>query len=263
MQFFKRAALLLSGLAASMMSNKPGQAQEASWITFFREDSPTGWIITVDQTTTSGQRGEPKHCARLTYTFSPGQLAKNGFPKVEPSQRYYELEDRICTQLTSIDCKTVATKVGQGKRHVWFCANGDTLTTEAAKQSKQFLEFQTTVSPTAFAELRSLHPTAIEAGIAQDELVLDSLKKNGDIFERQREIRFWFYGVTASTEKSIVDQLEQQGYRIEETAGDKIVFSRVGAIDLREINDETRKLHGLCAELGCNYDGWETAVIRN
>ncbi len=263
MQFFKRAALLLSGLAASMTANKPSQAQDASWITFYREDAPSGWIITVDQTTTSGQRGELKHCARLTYTFSPSQLAKNGFPKVEPSQRYYELEDRICAQLTNIDCKTVDTKVGQGKRHVWFCASEDTLSMGATKEAKQFSEFQTVVSPASFAELLGLHPTGIEAGIAQDELVLESLRKNGDIFERQREIRFWFYDVTSSTQKSVVDQLERQGYRIEETADDKIVFSRVGKIDLQEINDETRRLHGLCAEFACSYDGWETKVIRD
>ena len=262
MLFFKRAALLISGIVAGMMSSNTSQALEESWMTFFREDPHGGWIITLDQTTTSGQRGELGHCARLTYTFGPSQLAENGFPKTEPSQRYYELEDRICAKLSNISCRSIASKVGQGKRYVWFCANNGSLVDGAAKVTESFKEFQTTVETAPFAELRGLHPTNMEAQIAQNELLLKSLEEEGDIFQRPRKVMHWIYGATAATKKDISTQLKKLGYTIEETEGDKIVFSRIGRIDRHEFNDETRKLNILCADFGCMYDGWETAVVR-
>lgn len=262
MQFFKRAALLLSDLAAGMAPNKTSQAQEESWTGFFREDTPSGWLVTIEQTTTHGQRGEPKYCAKLGYTFSPNQRSGNGFPKPEVIPKYNELEDKICDELRSIDCRAIATKVGQDKRYAWYCANESNLVPEIAKVAKRFTAFHIDIKSATFAELQSLNPTTQESQIAQNAKLLNSLREVGDIAEQPRKIMHWIYGATPMTAEDIARQLEKLDYTIEETEDDKIVFSRVGRIDLSEFNDETRKLNGLCASLRCRYDGWETAVVR-
>jgi len=262
MQFFKRAALLLSGLAASITSSNSTQAQEENWTGFFREDTPSGWLITIEQTTTYGQRGEPKYCAKLDYTFSPNQRSGNGFPNPEVIPMYNELEDKICDELKNIDCRAIATKIGQDKRYAWFCSNEGNLPAEVSRVAKRFTEFQIDVKSATFAELQSLNPTTQEAQIAQNGKLLNSLQENGDLAERPRKIMHWIYGATSLTAENIAKQLETLGYIIEETEGDKIVFSRVGRIDRNEFDNETRKLNGFCAGFGCMYDGWETAVVR-
>ena len=102
----------------------------------------------------------------------------------------------------------------------------------------------------------------METQLAQNNVLLNKLGESGDIANRPRKITHWIFGVDQSKSKLLVAQLKHRGYIIHMIEADKIAFYRVGTAALAEFDNETRAINGLCRELGCLYDGWETELVR-
>jgi len=101
----------------------------------------------------------------------------------------------------------------------------------------------------------------------KNEPVRAGLRENGDNCEVPRPIEHYAYFPTREGQAGYRDFLTSRGYQIDREEADAddegrsaIVFSQVQAPVA--IDQETALLEDQAAELGGEYDGWVTDVIR-
>lgn len=232
------------------------------WITFYREAHPTGFVISVNQSISSG-RMVPKHknCHEIRFQFGQTQLADNGMPNEEAQAIFYEVEDGLTQLIEPGEGAFVARRTGQKMRSLWLCGSN-----VAAREVQIAVTSIWTISvamlPSSLADIQALHPTQLEGHLARDEDVLHSLAQQGDDHAIPRKIDYFIYGVTNANRVAIETRLRDLGFQLEQGQPDSILFSRVSAIELDTIRHDTRMLIQLSADLGCEYDGWGTTVER-
>jgi regulator of RNase E activity RraB len=242
---------------ASAMSDDDG-----NWIIFFREAEPSGFVITVNQAVSSGSRA-PQHaaCHELRFRFAPDQRAERGMPNAGAQQLYYAVEDELDGILSNGVGEVVARRTGQNMRSVWFCARDG-----AGVKAHALIRTDRTISidlrPVLLAEITALHPTPLEGHLARDNDVVYSLAQNGDDHSIARKIDHLIYDT--DNHGAIEARLRKLGFAIEpDRRSDAILFFRVSPIDIDAIQNDTRLLMNLCAEFGCDYDGWGAPVMTS
>ena len=232
------------------------------WITFYREADPTGYVISVNQSVSSGRKVlKHKNCYEIRLQFGPTQLADNGMPNQEGQTISHQIEDGLSQLIEPGEGEFVARRTGQEKRSLWLCGSN-----VAAREIRIAVASTRTISvallPSSLSDVQALHPTELEGHLARDEDVLYSLAQQGDDHAVPRKIDYFMHGITNSNRAAIEARLRDLGFRLEEGQPDSILFSRVSTIKLDTIQRDTRMLIQLSADLGCEYDGWGTTVMR-
>ena len=231
-----------------------------SWIIYFREAEPSGFVTTVNQAITARHRA-PLHaaCHEIRFLFAPDQRAERGMPNAEAQRLFYALEDKLDGLLSNSVGEVVARRTGQNMRSVWFCArDGAGLKVRALIQATQTISID--MRSARLADITALHPTPLEAHLARDNDVVHSLAQNGDDPSIPRKIDHFIYD--SDNHGAIEARLRKLGFQIEtDRRPDALLFFRVAPIDIDAIQSDTRLLLDLCAELGCTYDGWGAEVM--
>jgi hypothetical protein len=103
----------------------------------------------------------------------------------------------------------------------------------------------------------------------ENRRVCDALEQHGDAVTRKREIDHWAYFPNGNARAAFVERAQRLGFRLrsmsEPTKAGEQYGVRVYRTDVPargSIDDVTLPLFELAAELGGEYDGWETKVIR-
>ncbi len=253
--------LIFVTLAVFSGWNTTAAMSDDDWILYFREAEPSSFLISVNQAISSGRR-PPRHdsCHELRFHFGPDHLAEQGMPNAEAYDLYGAVEAELDNLLSGGKGELVARRTGQNKRSVWFCTREEvTSKVQALIGAGQSTSIE--LRPAPLTEVTALHPTTIEVQLAHDYEVVYSLAQNGDNHSMPRKIDHFIYG--KSNHGAIEARLRKLGFEIEpDQRPDAILFFRVAPIDIDAIQNDTRLLMSLCAEFGCDYDGWGAPVMR-
>lgn len=258
-----RIRLIFAMLAVFSSWNTAATMSDGNWIIFFREAEPSGFIIMVDQAISSGRR-TPRHsvCHELRFHFAPHQLAEHGMPYTEAQSLFQAFEAELDNVLRDGKGEIVARRTGQNTRSVWFCAQDDAASAaQALIQAPRAIAIDLRSAP--LAAIKMLHPTQLEGRLARDYDVVYSLAEQGDVHTIPRKIDHFIYDVSTGNRGTMEERLRKLGFEIEpRQRPDAILFFRVSPIDIDAIQNDTRHLIDLCAEFGCDYDGWGSPVMR-
>ncbi len=233
------------------------------WTTFKRYKGDEFWLIVVNRGLRNNNQLDNMKWISIEYKFLKRELINDMFPKTELADTYYNFEDSISDEIQKIAGTLAATQTGFGSRKIWFCAPNVQLESLVLGVAGSFSSFKIDVSKATLSQYQSLLPTSLEKQWAGNETILATLAENGDDGSEPRPVSHWAYGSDASSVTELADRLETHGYVIEEQTLEKIVFSRLSILSEDQSKKETTKLVELCEQFGCNYDGWETMVVRS
>jgi hypothetical protein len=117
---------------------------------------------------------------------------------------------------------------------------------------------------------QDLFPSEAEWQLIQDMKVVRHLEENGDSLAQSRRVDHWAYFDSAEARDAFAEWVVAQGYQIgkdclpsEKSPQHGVQFFHSCAPRPFAINEHTAALRAKAAELGGDYDGWETAVIKD
>ncbi len=110
-------------------------------------------------------------------------------------------------------------------------------------------------------------PTPEEARWNNDLMVIEQLEENGDVLTEPREIEHLAYFPTRGAMEAFIEWLGENGFDVMDAdAGGEgrfaVEFSKVSAIEIDAIYEQTCGATVAAEELGGEYDGWQTRVIK-
>lgn len=116
-----------------------------------------------------------------------------------------------------------------------------------------------------------LYPTPDDRRVMGDMQVLGNLRKNGDIHEAEREVDHWAYFDNKESAEIFTKWLNERNYKditmnehTEDARHSYCVRSKhIGTMLLGDITHHTLAQHRKATELGGEYDGWETFIVRS
>jgi hypothetical protein len=116
---------------------------------------------------------------------------------------------------------------------------------------------------------RELYPSADDWCVIRDMKVIESLKENGDDGTASRQIDHWIYFPNKGAVLPFIAWAENNGfvhdaeYSHEGDDGRYCVrLHHEGPARIDDVSHHTIALRRKAAELGADYDGWETPVIK-
>lgn len=180
-------------------------------------------------------------------------------PNAEAQHIFGAVEAELDNLLNGGKGELIAHRTGQNMRSVWFCAHKD-VASKAQGLVRVGQPISIELRSATLTDVTILHPTPLEVRLAGDYEVIYSLAQNGDDHSIPRKIDHFIYGT--NNHDAIEARLRKLGFAIEpDRRSDAILFFRVSPIDIDAIQNDTRLLMSLCAEFGCEYDGWGAPVM--
>ena len=114
-----------------------------------------------------------------------------------------------------------------------------------------------------------LYPSEDDWRVINDMSVLDNLRENGDVETAVRQFDHWIYFDGESTARQFIDWATKDRFTLDtETTGLAedgrygVRLRHNGTAVLNDVTSHTLALNRKAEELGGDYDGWETFVIR-
>ena len=241
---------------------------EETWIVYFRndEDDPqNARFVTVDQATADPAIAD-RYPVLAVYTarLPADGLDRHRLPTPQTGQRLDAAEARAFSLGDPSSHRLVARITRPGERQWIFChaLAARPLMSKAATRLSDELDMPVTVQQAAWDEIAEVFPSRQEAARFWNWQIIAALRRSGDDGTTQRPITHSLYDIDKLADKAaradLERELRQAGYSIESVREDEITFSRIGPIDLEEINTETESLHALADRFGCGYNGWTT-----
>ncbi len=117
---------------------------------------------------------------------------------------------------------------------------------------------------------QDLFPSDAEWQLIQDMKVVHQLEENGDPLTQPRRVDHWAYFEDAATRDAFSEWVQANGYEVEKTSPPSEEIPQYGVQffhscvpQAMKINEHTVALQAKARELGGEYDGWETSVVRD
>jgi hypothetical protein len=239
---------------------------DEDWLVFHREADPTGFVITIDLSVSSGRRSPASlDCYEMRFQFSSSELAENGMPNAEVQAMYYAAEESVVKSIAPSGGRIVATRTGQQLRSVWLCGS-KAMASKVQEAVDAIKSLHATFKPAGPADIRALHPTVLETQLAYNFQIFEHLSRQGDDLSVPRKTSHFIYGHTSTSRPLIEARLKTLGFQLDPNRPDinpkALVFFRFAPLDLDALDSDVRTLSKLCTEFGCDYDGWETEVAK-
>jgi hypothetical protein len=240
---------------------------DEDWIVFTREADPAGFIISVNQAISSGGTSlVAQDCYEMKFEFTPLQIVESGMPDKDTQVLYHAVEDRVTDAIEPAGGQIVAKRTGQSSRSIWLCGPKTILPAVQAAIGAM-TDFRIVIRPSSLSEIKVLHPTLLEAQLARNEQLLNHMKQQGDDGSARRKTNHFIYGVTPANRSLIEARLQTLGFQLDPNRPDidpeAFVFFRFSPLDPQALNNDVRALSTLCAEFGCDYDGWDTDFVKS
>jgi Regulator of ribonuclease activity B len=262
MWLIKRFAVAIGLLSVVVSDVNAGNLPEGNWIGYNRIANSGVWITLFDQAIPSFDQSISYSCYQIEYRFLPNQLTNGVMPVSDMADVYYGLEDKISDQIGKLGGRIAASQTGFGVRRVWFCAVSSKLEDVVKSVVEKFSQIPLEHGPANFTELLELKPTQVEGQLAGDQTILINMAKEGDDGSKERQVMYWIREFKAADRESIGSSLTKMGYVIEDSTAESIQFSRTTSLTFESANAETLKLVEFCKKFDCNYDGWETPIVK-
>jgi hypothetical protein len=120
------------------------------------------------------------------------------------------------------------------------------------------------------AYINFLYPNEETLEYMANARILYQLKSEGDKLDKPRLIEHWLYFEDSNSRDTFIKYAEAEKFKVEDkayldnvTLHYQLHISRVDSVDAGFINALTIRLKRKANELGGNYDGWETILIKD
>lgn len=184
-------------------------------------------------------------------------------------------EDEIDSQLTKLDFSIGAITYADSKSFFIYTMQEKILINMLKKILSKYKELKCEIliadDPEWDFYLNNLYPDAFEKQRMLDREVVEQLKANNDNLQIPREINHWLYFVDKKSREDFKRNLNSNNYRIaeERTLHDdsefpfQLIISHTSTVEFETINQYTTELVKKTIEVGGNYDGWESPIIKS
>jgi hypothetical protein len=197
----------------------------------------------------------------------------DGLSSQEEFDALIQLEDRLTGVLTKQgDARYVGRNTSAGTRDFYFYAQaGANWRKRVGAAMTGMSEYRYEAGTRFESDWRTyrefLRPSGEDMERIQNRRVCDNLRKNGDPLTASRAIDHWAYFQDEQSRASFIARVTQLGFEVrsrfseDETAGRfGVCVSRIDLPSFATIDDITLPLYRAAAEVGGDYDGWETEV---
>ncbi|MGZ9583774.1 DUF695 domain-containing protein [Paenibacillus marinisediminis] len=200
---------------------------------------------------------------------------KSLFSKKLDFELLSKIEDEIDSALTESDFLIGVITVAETRTFYMYTNQEKNLfnTVERilSKHKKQTSNITIVDDPEWSFYLETLYPDIYEYQWMQDRHVVEQLKANNDDQQVPREINHWLYFSDVASRESFKNKLDRDVYKIieeraleEETDNPyQLLISHESTTELETIYQYTTELIQKSLEVGGDYDGWETHVIKS
>jgi regulator of RNase E activity RraB len=243
------------------VSDSPAHAED-EWDIFKRYKDDSYWLLVVNKGLLKNNQIISMSWFSIEYRFLQRHLVNRLFPRPDLSNLYYGFEDHLSQKLSAIGGVVAATQTGFGSRIVWFCAPSLLLEDILRTEAKGFDSFTLDISPSSYKQFEEMLPTDLENQFAGNAKILQNMANHGDDGSAVREVMHWIYGQEQENLRSLASKVEDEGYTIQEVDDKKLRFSKMTSLDEDQSRFETIRLSELCRQFDCEYDGWETPIVK-
>lgn len=199
---------------------------------------------------------------------------EDGLSSQEEFDTLVTIEDSVQAAVTAEQAAVYAGRVTTDgyRAFVFYTAAPERSQEQVAQVMRGFpaYEYSTSTRPDENWNLyrEFLYPAPKQFESIQNRRVLASLEKNGDPLTQGREIDHWAHFPTAQARDRFVRMALELGYSLRPDGAakaDRGFPARMFRVDVpsyANIDDVTWPLHEAAAEVGGEYDGWESPAVR-
>ena len=205
---------------------------------------------------------------------APLKEMRNGLTTDAEAERLFEVEDLIVSELDALGGIFVGRITSNGRRIFnalipeQHQALSERLATIGQKTGYD-LAVAIEADPEKRVYWQDLYPNEDDRRVMLDMRVLEHLREHGDIHDTERAIDHMSYFKTRADADAYTAWLEDNGYTnisvVTDAQGPEIGVEcqHFGSAGLDEITSHTLALSRKARELGGEYDGWVSPVIRS
>lgn len=212
-----------------------------------------------------------KSCLILTFPLKAPN--PEGLPLVEEGKTLFQLDDAFEPVIAAHDTIDLGRVTMNGKRHVFMAAGENAaILGEALVQAAARFGYPATfqIERGAVREVFEvvLSPTEDEYRLIRDEWVLRQLAENGDIAAKTRKVDHWAYFRSRVEAEAFARWAVRTGFdkvsvaKVESRLPFQVKSSHQGTMEPGAVSEWTLLQDRKARELGGEYDGWETEVMR-
>lgn len=250
------------------MPNKRTQVVHDEWETYI-SDSETGPLFVSFDVAAANEdlTGSLTNCARVIIPIRKPN--KNGGPVQPESDRLYEMEDDLCSDLANrgVNCRLVGRLTCDGIREIVFqLGDWDDFRPVVGRWMRDNDRYQIDVSEHEGWEFFNdvIRPTPEMWLYIADRSVIRQLVEAGSNPEKIHAIDYVFHGQVPEL-KRMLKALEERGYTVpngidEET--EELIAVKKMMLDIDIIFAETLANQQLAEDNEVRYDGWGAMVVK-
>ena len=201
----------------------------------------------------------------------------DGLSSQEEFQTLCEIEDAMERVLEDSGLSTyyVGRNTSGGSRDFYFYSGNGQETEETLKQAMvRFPDYEYETGHRTESDwsayLEFLFPSPRDMQLIKNQHVITSLNEHDDQLDVPREVAHWAYFPEENARNTFVTRSQSLGFALRNSSSPEssddpwgATVTRVDPVDYWSIADATLALHDLAIELGGEYDGWETPVVKD
>lgn len=206
------------------------------------------------------------HCARVMIPIQKPN--ENGGPTGEEAETLWGLEDKLTEILTrhEVSCILLARMTHAGNRELVFqLADWEQFRPPVGFWMQETPAYEVDVSEHEGWDFFDdcVWPTNEDWMLIHDRRVVDGLIESGSDPAKEHSLEYAFTGQQADL-KRLRDALVGRGYSDQEpsTQSDQLVMVKKLTLDLSQIFAESLENKKLCDEMGVDFDGWGSCVVK-
>lgn len=204
---------------------------------------------------------------RIVFYVNPVQVEKDGLPNKSEKNRLRKHENNLIRDLekNGVDAKWVGTILHEGLYEVVFMTqstgNFRQATKNWIKSSGLYRVEAMEGNGWEFFE-KIIQPTGLVNQQVTDQALMDQLKKAGSNMEVGHWTEHLIIGPQAILSQLAQEMLAQEFY-LKSREGDRLILEKCMKMEPSEFETGVLNLRVRCDQLGLDYDGWETAVVKD
>jgi len=194
-----------------------------------------------------------------------------GMPTSEEFEHLSDLDERLEATLEKNNSTYVGRVTVAGKRFFYFFTDieesaANAILTTISNETSYNLEAKYELDNERSYYWDQLYPTSSDWRVIKDLSVLDQLDEHGDERDSQRAVSHWAYFNNKAGAQAYSERIKQFGFIVSsiEKDDDRFVvrFEHTGTMLLADITSFTIRANFEAEQLGGDYDGWETPIVR-
>lgn len=250
-------------------------AQEENWNSYLAQYENGAGTVLLDMNLISVAPIEKLPIVLIT-GVKFNKCDEDGFPVEGEFDRLYSVSDKVVELVQNLaSSKLAGSFIYQCERldYIYVSDTSDLregLTRLYESDLKEYQPYINIRLDEEWLAYRSfLYPNEETQEYMANQSVLFQLQSNGDNLTKSRKVDHYAYFNNSSSRESFMSYVKEDGYMIDDVFTSEnsslrfgLHFSKNQNVQLDEISAVTMALKNKAKEVGGEYDGWETIVVR-